>query len=71
MCVIITLIMFGFAIQNLLAKNWLTGLTQLLIALGFLLLLIHNVRKTYCERKGKCYNGCSLTNWITKFKKEK
>jgi hypothetical protein len=71
MCVIITIILFGFAIQNLLAENWLTGVTQLLISFAFLLLLINNIRKTKCERNGTCYNGCSITNWIgTLFKKK-
>jgi len=65
MCVIITVIMLGFAIQNLMIENWLTGVIQLLIALGFLLLLINNIRRTRCERNGTCYNGCSVTNWIS------
>jgi len=71
MCVIITIIMFGFAIQNLLVENWLTGVTQLIISLGFLLLLINNIRKTRCERNGTCYNGCSVTNWISDLFKKK
>lgn len=64
MCVVITIIMLGLAIQNLLASNWLTGGVQLLIALGFLLLLINNIRRVRAERAGQCYNGCSVTNWI-------
>jgi len=71
MCVVITIIMFGFAIQNLLVENWLTGVTQLIISLGFLLLLINNIRKTRCERNGTCYNGCSVTNWISDLFKKK
>ena len=71
MCVVITIIMLGFAIQNLMIENWLTGLTQLIIALGFLLLLINNIRKTRCERNGTCYNGCSVTNWISDLLKKK
>ena len=65
MCVIITIIMLGFAIQNLKIENWLTGLTQLLIALAFLLLLVNNVRRTRAERTGTSYNGCSAINWIS------
>jgi len=71
MCVIITIIMLGFAIQNMMIENWLTGLTQLIIALGFLLLLINNIHKTRCERNGTCYSGCSVTNWIGNFFKKK
>jgi len=70
MCLIITIIMLGFAIQNLLSENWLTGATQFIIALGFLLLLINNIQKTRCERNGTCYNGCRVFNWFTNlFKK--
>lgn len=71
MCVIITIIMLGFAIQNLMVENWLAGGTQLLIALGFLLLLINNIQRTRAERSGQCYNGCSVTNWIAKLFKSK
>jgi len=71
MCLIITIIMFGFAIQNLLAENWLTGATQLIIALGFLALLINNIQKTRCERNGTCHSGCSITDWIGNLFKKK
>ena len=64
MCLIITIVMFGFAIQNLLTDNYLVGAIQLIISIGFLLLLINNIRRTRCERNGTCYNGCSVTNWI-------
>lgn len=71
MCVIITVIMLGFAIQNLISENWLVGGSQLLIALAFLLLLINNIRRTRAERAGQCYNGCSITNWISDLLKKK
>ncbi|MBU1666922.1 hypothetical protein KKC13_00765 [bacterium] len=71
MCVIITIIMLGFAIQNLMVENWLAGGSQLLIALAFLLLLINNLRRTRAERTGQCYNGCSITNWIGNLFKKK
>jgi len=64
MCLIITIVMFGFAMQNLLTDNYLVGAIQLIISIGFLLLLINNIRRTRCERNGTCYNGCSITNWI-------
>ncbi|CAA6816939.1 MAG: Unknown protein [uncultured Sulfurovum sp.] len=71
MCFILTIIMFGFAIQNLLTKNWLTGAVQLIIALGFLLLIINNIQRTRCEKNGTCYTGCSLTNWMALWFKKK
>ena len=70
-CLIITIILLGFSIQNLLAHNWLTGITQLLIALGFLLLLINNIRKTHAMKSGSCYKGCSVTNWVGNLFKKK
>ncbi len=42
MCAIIMIISFGFAVQNLIAQNWLTGAVQLIIAIAFLLLLLNN-----------------------------
>ena len=71
MCLIITLVMLVLAIQNLMIENWLTGGVQLIIAIAFLLLLINNIQRTRCERNGTCYNGCSLTNWITDLFKKK
>lgn len=71
MCFILTIVLFVFAIENLLIENWVTGGVQFIIALGFLLLLISNMRRTHCERNGTCYTGCSVTNWISSlFKKD-
>jgi uncharacterized PurR-regulated membrane protein YhhQ (DUF165 family) len=36
MCLIVTIIMFGFAIQSFIQEQYSTGATQLIIALGFL-----------------------------------
>lgn len=63
MCLIITIIMLGLSIQNFIAQNWLVGFVQFIIALGFVLLLINNIRKTKAMRDGTCYNGCEVTNW--------
>ncbi|MCH9739555.1 MAG: hypothetical protein K0U38_01755 [Epsilonproteobacteria bacterium] len=71
MCVIIMIIAFGFAIQNLMAENWLAGITQLLIALGFLLLLLNNIRAMRARKNGTCDSGCKVTNWITNLFKRK
>jgi len=70
MCLIVTLVMFFFAVQNLMAHQWLDGGTQLVIALGFLLLLIRNIRLTHCERNGNCGNVCMLPKWLTKYFKK-
>ncbi len=70
MCLIITLIMLGLSVQNLIAHNWLTGGTQLLIAMGFLLLLINNIYRAKVRKRGCTYQGCRLTNWFTQRDKE-
>ncbi len=67
MCLIITLVMLAFAIQNLLLLHWWVGGVQLLIALGFLVMLIRNIRHTYCQRNEKCEGGCVLPQWIVKW----
>jgi len=70
MCLIVTIIMLVLSIQNLLQYQWLTGIVQLIIALGFLVLLIRNIRIARCNKNGGCENGCLMTDWITKlFKK--
>ncbi|MDM5271130.1 hypothetical protein PGH07_02985 [Sulfurovum sp. zt1-1] len=71
MCLIITVIMLVLAVQNLMLSHWLIGGVQLLIALGFLLLLIRNIRITHCERNGSCDNFCMLPNRLTKLFKKK
>ena len=72
MCAIITLVMLGLSIQNLIAHNWLTGITQLLIALGFLLLLIYNIYRVKMKKSGCDYQGCRVRNWLGDlFKKRK
>jgi hypothetical protein len=64
MCAIIMIISFGFAVQNLIAQNWLTGAVQLIIAIAFLLLLLNNIQQVKARRDGTCYNGCRVTNWV-------
>jgi len=66
MCLIITLIMFGLAIQNIIQEHWIVGSIQFLIAIGFFVLLLRNIQKARCDRDGSCHNGCVLTGWITK-----
>jgi hypothetical protein len=62
--------MLVLAIQSLLSHQWVAGTVQLVIALGFMILLIRNIRITRCERNGNCDNFCMLPDWLTKlFKK--
>ncbi|HEO99414.1 MAG: hypothetical protein JW682_01375 [Campylobacterales bacterium] len=71
MCLIITLVMLVLAIQSLLSHQWVAGSIQLVIALGFMILLIRNIRITRCERNGNCDNFCMLPDWLTKMFKKK
>ncbi len=66
MCLIITIIIFVLAIQNLMQEHWIIGGVQLIIALGFFILLLRNIQKVRCERGGSYNNVCMFTNWITK-----
>ena len=72
MCLIVTIILLGFSIQNLIAENWLVGSVQLIISLGFVLLLINNIRHAKAMKSGTtCEKGCSVTNWIGDLFKKK
>ncbi len=66
MCLILTIIMFVLAIQNLMQAHWIVGGVQFVIALGFFILLLRNIQKARCDRGGSCDNTCMLTTWITK-----
>ena len=70
MCLIVTIIMLVLSIQNLMQHQWLIGIVQFIIALGFLILLIRNIRKARCDKNGGCVDGCFITDWLTNlFKK--
>ena len=70
MCLIVTIIMLVLSIQNLMQHQWLVGIVQLIIALGFLLLLIRNIRQARCDKNGGCDKGCMSTDWLANlFKK--
>ena len=77
MCLIVTIIMFGFAIQSFIQEQYSTGVIQLIIALGFLTLLARNIyvareHKMRSQKEGCSTTGCSTPNWLNKlFKKEK
>ena len=71
MCLIVTIITLVLSIQNLMQQQWLIGIIQLIIALGFLVLLIRNIRKARCDKNGGCTDGCLLTDGISKLFKKK
>jgi len=74
MCLIVTILLFGFAIQSLMQEQWLIGIFQLLVSFGFLALLIRNIMAVRNQKQGCNTAGCSGTEWFTnlfKRKKEK
>ena len=65
MCLIITLVMLGVAIQSFIQHQWIAGVLQLIIALGFLWLLIRNILAVRNEKQGCRTTGCGFTDWFT------
>ncbi|HEY9128628.1 MAG TPA: hypothetical protein VIN02_02210 [Sulfurovum sp.] len=65
MCLIITLVMLGVAIQSFIQHQWMSGVLQLIIALGFLWLLIRNIIAVRNQKQGCTTTGCSITDWFT------
>jgi len=70
MCLIVTIVMFVFAIQNLMQGYVMMGALQLLLAFVFLFLLWRNIQMARCDRNGNC-NSCSLPEWLTNIFKKK
>jgi len=70
MCLIITIVMLILSIQNLINGYYNMGVLQLIIALGFALMLWRNIQITRCERDGNC-EGCRLPSWLSKWFKKK
>lgn len=71
MSLIVALVMFGLCIQSFIQHQYMAGAVQLIIALGFTLLLIDNI---IAVRNGKQVcgtSGCKMTDWFAHlFKKE-
>ena len=70
MCLIVTLVMLGLAIQSFIQHQWMAGVVQLIIALGFIVLLIRNILAVRDQKQGCSTSGCGMTDWLTNlFKK--
>ena len=70
MCLIVTIVMLFLSIQNLMQDHWFIGIIQLLIAIGFILLLLRHIRQVQCDRTAHC-NSCVLSDFITTLFKKK
>lgn len=71
MCLIVTLVMLGVAIQSFIQHQWMAGAVQLIIALGFMALLIRNILAVRAQKQGCTTTGCSGTEWLIKLFKKK
>ena len=66
MCLIVTIIMLITSIQHFIYGDYATGILTLIVAFGFVFMLMRNIRLTQCDRKGGCDNFCMLPSWLTK-----
>jgi len=57
--------MLGLAIQSFIQHQWMAGTVQLIIALGFILLLIRNILAVRNQKQGCSTTGCGMTDWFT------
>lgn len=71
MCLIVTLVMLGLAIQSFIQHQWIAGVVQLIIALGFLTLIIRNIILVRNQKQGCNTTGCGMTDWFTDLFKKK
>lgn len=71
MCLIVTLVMLGVAIQSFIQQQWIAGALQLIIALGFMILLIRNILAVKNQKQGCTSAACSGTGWFTDLFKKK
>jgi len=63
--------MLVLSIQNLITEHYFVGIIQLIISLGFVLLLINNIRQVKAMKNGTtCDKGCSITHWFGNFFKK-
>jgi len=71
MCLIVTIIMLGLSFQSFYQGQYKAGTLQLIIALGFVALLIRNIVAVRNQKKGCSTTGCSMTDWFTNLFKKK
>jgi uncharacterized membrane protein (DUF2068 family) len=71
MCLIVTIIMLVLSIQNLMQHQWLVGIVQLIIALGFFALLMRNIIAVRNEKQGCSTTGCGITDWFSNLFRKK
>lgn len=64
MCLIVTLVMLTLAIQSFIAQQWMAGSVQLIITLGFAILLIRNIMAIRNQKHGCSTSNCSMTEWF-------
>jgi hypothetical protein len=63
--------MLTLAIQSFLQHQYKAGTIQLIIALGFMALLIRNIIAVRHQKQGCSTTGCDMTDWFTNLFKSK
>jgi hypothetical protein len=63
--------MFTLAIQSFLQAQYKAGTIQIIIALGFLALLIRNIIAVRNHKQSCSTSACGGTNWLHKLFKKK
>ncbi|WP_309498928.1 hypothetical protein [Sulfurovum sp.] len=71
MCLIVALVMFGLCIQSFIQHQYMAGAVQLIIALGFTLLLVRNIIAVRNGKQVCSTNGCKMTDWFIHLFKKK
>ena len=71
MCLIVTIVMLGLAIQSFIQHQWMAGAVQFIIALGFVALLMRNIITVRNKKQGCSTTGCGMTDWFTNLFKKK
>lgn len=71
MCLIVTLVMLGLSIQSLMQHQYMAGTVQIIIALGFMLLLVRNIIAVRNQKQECGSTGCGMMGWLNNLLKKK
>jgi len=63
--------MLGLSIQSFMQNQYMAGTVQIIIALGFMLLLIRNILAVRNQKQGCTTAGCGMTDWFSHLFKKK
>jgi len=64
MCLIVAFVMLALCIQSFMQQQWIAGTIQLIISVGFFLLLARNIVDVKNYKNGCTTSGCTSSDWI-------